>query len=125
MLVRMAIPASSRPALELCLGLLVAVDRVYLRTHSVTPLYRSGIRYRREVSGSEVWQSTPVLYASGYGDCEDLAAHRAAELIESGEDVGARAVLRCVRPGLWHAAVRRGSGLIEDPSAKLGMRGDG
>jgi hypothetical protein len=124
-IVTIAIPAQSAEALQVCLASLVLLDRVYLRTHRVTPLYRSGVRYRREVSGSEVWQTTPILYAEGVGDCEDLAAHRAAELIESGEDSGAKALIKQVRPGLWHAVVQRGNGKVEDPSKRLGMLGDG
>lgn len=120
------VPARSEQAINAALAALVVLNRIYLRTHRDTPrLYESGVRYRREVAGAEQWLTLPLLLQVGAGDCEDLAAARAAELIESGEDPGAAAVVRRVRAGLWHAVVRRGTGEIEDPSKALGMNGAG
>jgi len=59
-------------------------------------------------------------YARGGGDCEDLAAWRAAELRIAGEP--ARVVVVRSAPGVLHAVVRRANGRIEDPSRRLGMR---
>ena len=103
---------------------LTAIDRRYLAEHPGTPeLYRSGVRYRAEPAGQEKWLSTPWVLQAGAGDCEDLACWRAAELQRAGE--AARPIVRSRRVGdnamLYHVLVRRASGAIEDPSARLGM----
>jgi hypothetical protein len=81
-------------------------------------------RYQREAPGREVWQHAASVAKSGRGDCEDLAAYRAAELrVRDGE----AAVVDVVRTGArtLHAVVRRGDGSIEDVAKKLGMKGRG
>lgn len=84
-------------------------------------LYESGIVYRREPKGREWWETASDLLgvtAHRTGDCEDLAAYRAAELrVFEGE-------MACVRVvetdrGTFHAVVERESGEIEDPSRIL------
>lgn len=102
---------------------LTAQNVAWLREHpSAPPLYESGVRYRREPRGVEEWRTLPELLASGYGDCEDLATARAAELNVTGEDPDAFAFARPTRKrGLWHIVVARGDGTIEDPSRVLGM----
>ncbi len=84
------------------------------------PLYRSGVRYQREV-GTERWLTPSQVMAMGRGDCEDLAAWRAAELRVHGEDPDARARVIRSGPRTWHAVVERGDGRLEDPSRELGM----
>lgn len=93
-----------------------------LRARRFPPLYKSGVRYVGEPLGQENWQVPSVTLQLRGGDCEDLAAWRAAELVVSGVDVHARAVVKCVRPGLMHCVVLRGNGVVEDPSARLGMK---
>lgn len=83
-------------------------------------LYRSGVRYRREPR--EVWKHWVDTLADGWGDCEDLAAWRAAELRASGVDPKASVTTYKSAPRTWHAVVVRGDGQIEDPSRKLGMK---
>jgi hypothetical protein len=105
---------------------LVMVDQLYLRLHPQTPsLYQSGVRYQEEPDdGIEEFASIPAMYARGWGDCDDLAPARVAELRMRGEKASIRVQWRS-RPGgrkLYHVLVRRGDGSIEDPSAKLGMR---
>jgi len=101
---------------------LTAFNAEWLRAHPSAPtLYESGVRYQREPRGNERWQVLPDLLRTKRGDCEDLAAARAAELQVSGEDPDAVAVARAVRPGLWHIVVARGDGTTEDPSKVLGM----
>ncbi len=87
-------------------------------------IYRTGIRYRREEPGEERWQTARALLLSKRGDCEDLVAYFVAWLWANGER-RARPLVRDIRPGLKHALVVRGNGRIEDPSARLGMRGAG
>jgi len=86
-------------------------------------LYESGARYERE-HGTENWLLPSQVIAAGRGDCEDLAAFRAAELRVTGEDPEARAHVIRSGPRTWHAVVGRGDGSTEDPSRRLGMNGD-
>lgn len=97
------------------------------RTGKFPPaLYDAGIRYQRE-DGTENWQDVYRNFELKYGDCEDLAAHRVAEL---------RAVYgRAAKPfvtyrrgpdGAFHyhalCTVKGPDGWrAEDPSRKLGM----
>lgn len=115
----MNIPAS-KPFLTAALEGLTALDAVYLERHDAPLLYESGVRYQREPAGNEQWLTVPQVEAVGWGDCEDLAAWRAAELrVHLGEP--ARAI--AIRTGAkkFHAVVRRADGSIEDPSRELGM----
>ncbi len=105
-------------------------------------LYKSGIYYREEKPGYEDWPDVPTLLRQGWGDCEDLAAYRAAELRVMG--IQAQAVIKwkwiprdrmveagyptnsLPRDGIWlvHCLVQYPDGSIEDPSKKLGMKGE-
>lgn len=84
-------------------------------------LYESGIRYRRELPGHEWWESiTDVvgIHGIGEGDCEDLAAIRAAELrYYDGE--AARVRIGKTARGSFHAIVEHEDGTLEDPSRIL------
>lgn len=91
------------------------------RGRTVPRLYASGVRYRREAPGAESWDTWDRVLARGWGDCEDLASWRAAELRVTGGDPGARPVVIRTGPGMLHAVVRRSSGALEDPSRRLGM----
>lgn len=99
------------------------IDRYQLRMGYVPPLYESGVVYRRErqhtLPGLERVQSAEETYLIGYGDCDDLAPWRCAELQNRGLDARAR-VIRS--PGIcYHVVVELPSGRVEDPSARLGM----
>jgi hypothetical protein len=73
------------------------------------------------------WRYPHDVITSGWGDCQDLSAYRAAELRVSGEDPMAR--VRVYPTGMgpdgsitkFHAVVERGNGAVEDPSVILGM----
>jgi hypothetical protein len=101
-------------------GLQAAALRILTR-ESLPHLYQSGVRYRRERPMQEHWKLPDQTYRDGFGDCEDLASWRAAELQKAGED--ANIVLVRAKPKLWHVAVQREDGSLEDPSKRLGMRG--
>lgn len=64
---------------------LASVNLVWRKAYPNTPsVYtRGAVRYERE-EGTEEWLTTPVLFARGIGDCEDLAMERVAELREKG-----------------------------------------
>lgn len=88
---------------------------------SLPPLYESGIVYRREPRGQEWWESAEdvaSLATKRSGDCEDLAAFRAAEL-RYWEGEMARVVILRTSRGSFHAVVEREDGTIEDPSRIL------
>lgn len=98
-------------------------NTIWLRYYPRTPkLYDTHVIYKEETN-SEVWQDIPTTLKRGYGDCEDLACWRIAELRVSGVDAmpyvtwredGARTI--------YHALVRLPNNRIEDPSRALGMR---
>ena len=106
------------------LDALVVVNRLYLRSHHVPPLYKSGVRYLQEPADGkpEEFAAIPVVLARGWGDCDDLAPYRVAELQEAGEKARIRITWRRVgKRRTYHVLVRRADGRIEDPSRLLGM----
>lgn len=113
------VPAN-RVAMMALLEGLTALNYVFLSRFDVPPLYKSGVRYRREQPGREQWLTIPEVLDEGFGDCEDLAAWRAAEIRLK----GLPAFVRVVRSGRrsFHAIVQRPDGTIEDPSKVLGMK---
>ena len=101
------------------------VNQLFLKTHRVPPLYESGVRYQNEPRSfpCEEFASIPAVMARGWGDCDDLAPWRVAELREQGERAKIRIQWKRQPSGtkLFHVVVRRGDGSIEDPSRILGM----
>lgn len=84
-------------------------------------MYDSGIVYRREPKGREWWETAADVVdvaSDRSGDCEDLAAMRAAEC-RVYEDDFARVIIRRTRRGTFHALVEHEDGTIEDPSRIL------
>lgn len=103
----------------------VWVDLIYLRLHNVPALYQSGVRYQEEPAGQvESFDTIPAIIARGWGDCDDLAPWRVAELRLHGEKAKIRIQWKWnarMRTKMFHIVVRREDGTIEDPSAILGM----
>jgi hypothetical protein len=88
------------------------------------PLYGGSIRYKREPIRRENWQGAQETAELGYGDCEDLAAYRVAELRAKG--IKAFPVVSQVSPTLRHVTIRyldpkTNQWVPEDPSKRLGM----
>lgn len=114
----------SRRALTWLMFGLSEVNREFLEAYPATPsLYTSGVLYRLETN-SEIWQDIPATLARGFGDCEDLACWRIAELQAQG--INAMPYVTWRKSGgrtIYHALVRHPDGLIEDPSRALGMHG--
>lgn len=114
----------SRKAMLFMLDALVRHNLLWLGTYNAPGLYDSGVIYRPE-RGTEAWQDIPSILQKGYGDCEDLASYRCAELQFMG--IAARPYIkwRDTEDGAggttYHAVVHLPSGLVEDPSAALGM----
>jgi len=118
---------------------------LYLSLNPNTPLlYASGVRYKNEPNftfngaPAEEFASIPIVLARKWGDCDDLAPWRCAELIHrEGEHAKIRVQWRARRNAngtrgrkYFHIVVRRAKkdrfcndDLIEDPSALLGMHG--
>lgn len=120
----------SEAVLYALLRALTLANESWLRAHPRAPfLYKSGVRYQRESVGPEHWKDIPTVLTDGYGDCEDLASFRTAELrVRMG--LPANIVLRYRSKivsgqifSLYHVLVRHPNGRIEDPSKKLGMKG--
>ena len=122
--------ALSRVDLLFLLNRLVDLDKHLYKTRRLPPLYQSGVRYRREwedvtsPAPREEFLAVDALYAVGFGDCEDLASARCAELLLQKKD----AHIRLTRVNqIYHVTVRireRGRSFIEDPSKLLGMQGE-
>lgn len=112
---------SNEAAINAALEGLVGLNVVILRQGRgrIPSVYKAGVRWKRDVG--ETWDTVDKVLERGYGDCEDLAAWRAAELRLQG--VKARAIVRPSRTQgvAWHAVVLLPSGQVEDPSRKLGM----
>lgn len=123
-------------AIKPLLDALVRIDQLYLRTHRCPPLYRAGVRYAEEPPNEaklghvgktervEEFAAIPAIIERGWGDCDDLAPWRVAELREAGEAAKIRIQWKRSANGqkMYHIVVRRADGSIEDPSARLGMR---
>jgi len=90
-------------------------------TGHAPPWRAARVRYRREgPRTTEDWARAARVAARGWGDCEDLAAYRAADLIVSGVPAAVRAYL--ARDGRTiHVVVELADGTILDPSRARGM----
>jgi hypothetical protein len=110
-------------------GALEAVTRLdeQLIKAGATPtdqqLIARGAKWKPEPPGEEHFDHGGVIAARGHGDCDDWAPLRAARLRVTGEDPGARAVVRKSGPKRWHATVIRSDGSEDDPSLDAGMPG--
>jgi hypothetical protein len=111
----------SRAALLHLLEALVRINEMYLaRNAKTTPtLYESTVVYQREPN-TEIWKDIPTIMEAGWGDCEDLASWRVAELRYAG--IAARPYIKW-RKKQHHALVLLPDGRVEDPSLALGMNG--
>ncbi len=103
--------------------------RFALNGNPLPKLYESGVYYQEEPPGEEEWLDIPSLYKQGWGDCEDVACARAAELRYDGI-----AAVPCIKHRqmikngrqitMVHVMVLLPDGTIEDPSKILGMGGE-
>ena len=99
------------------------------RVPSFDDALKLGVRWKPEPVGQpESFDHAAVVMAgprwgekTPVGDCDDLAPYAAASMRASGEDPGAKAVVRRSGPGLWHAYVKRSDGSTRDPSEEAGM----
>lgn len=97
---------------------MVDLARIEHRAGEPLELYKTTVVYHPEAPGRERWKIPTQVMKSGWGDCEDLAAWRAAELRRAGEPE-AQVVVKRTGKRRWHAVVRRADGRIEDPTRML------
>lgn len=128
MRIQIAVPEAhvTKPVLD---GALEAVTRLneQLIESGATPtdeqLIAQGAKWKPEPPGQEHFDHGAIVAQRGHGDCDDWAPLRAARLRVTGEDPGARAVVRKSGPKRWHATVIRSDGSEDDPSLDAGMPG--
>jgi hypothetical protein len=126
MRVNVAIPESqvSAPVLNAALESVTRLNEAMLADHEVptfTEGLKSGVRWKPEPPGAEHFDHAGVVLGRKWGDCDDLAPWQAASLRHTGEDPGARAVVKRSGPKRWHAVVKLSDGTIDDPSRAAGM----
>lgn len=121
--IRIVVPRADPRMIAACLAALQTLNTLWLQCNPRTPaLVESGVRYRRETPWErEEFLSIPAVLDRGYGDCDDLACWRAAELRAHRVDPYARVELVPISPRVLHVLVRRSDGTLEDPSRALGM----
>lgn len=125
MRINVAVPEEnvSAPILNAMLEGTTRVNQALLKQGAV-PTFRDavdGIRWKPEPPGQEHFDHAGIVLERGWGDCDDLAPHHAASLRHTGEDPGAKAVVKKSGPSRWHAVVQRSDGSIDDPSREAGM----
>lgn len=122
-------------AIKIVLEANTLVNQMYLRTHRVPELYKSGVRYQEEplnlakvgagpVVRIEEFALIPAVLERGWGDCDDLSPWLCAQLREQGEKANIRVVWRehpTTHRIVYHIVVRRQNGSVEDPNHRLGM----
>ena len=100
-------------------------NQALLAQYKYPRLYEARVRYLRE-EGTEEWLDIPHVIQAGWGDCEDLACWRVAELRRDGYAASPFVKFRYVGGAFryhvlveyWDAAKKR---FEEDPSRRLGM----
>lgn len=116
----------SHKALQTLLMALMYIDMLEIQDDPTTPLlFKSGVKYMEEPPGREDWQDVRTTLAMQWGDCEDLACWRAAELrVRYGIEAKPCFTWKLRENGgyLYHIQVLLPDGRIEDPSRTLGMR---
>lgn len=86
-------------------------------------LIEQGAVWRPEPPGDERFDHGVLIAQRGEGDCDDWAPLHAGGLRASGEDPGAKAIVKKSGEKRWHAVVQRSDGSIDDPSLWAGMPG--
>lgn len=130
MRVVVAIPEAhvTKPVLDGALEAVTRLDEQLIRSgESPTSrqLIAAGAKWEPEPPGDEHFDHGAMIQRRGFGDCDDWAPLHAATLRATGEDPGAKAIVRKSGNKRWHAIVQRSDGRIEDPSLAAGMPGRG
>ena len=118
----------SKPVLDGALEAVTRLNEQMLRngeTPTASSLIKQGAKWKPEPPGDERFDHGALIAKRGFGDCDDWAPLRAAELRVSGKDPEAKAIVYRSGGKRWHAVVERGDGSIDDPSLAAGMPGPG
>jgi hypothetical protein len=115
----------SEKSLLLFLEGLTRHNQALLSQYKYPRLYQARVRYLHE-EGTEEWLDIPHIVRAGWGDCEDLACWRAAELRRDGYAASPFVRFRYVGGSFryhvlveyWDSSHTR---FEEDPSLRLGM----
>lgn len=128
MRIQIAVPEAhvTKSVLDGALEAVTRLDEQLLKA-GATPtdleLIARGAKWKPEPPGEEHFDHGGVIASRGHGDCDDWAPLRAARLRVTGEDPGAKAVVRKSGEKRWHATVIRSDGSEDDPSLDAGMPG--
>jgi hypothetical protein len=130
MRINVAIPEAhvKKPVLDAALEAVTRLNEDLIATGkspTSRQLIAQGARWEPEKPGDEHFDHGALISARGHGDCDDWAPLHAATLRVTGEDPGAKAIVRKSGPKRWHAIVQRSNGTIDDPSLAAGMPGPG
>ena len=130
MRINVAIPEAhvKKPVLDAALEAVTRLNEDLIATGkspTSRQLIAQGARWEPEKPGDEHFDHGGLISARGHGDCDDWAPLHAATLRVTGEDPGAKAIVRKSGPKRWHAIVQRSNGTIDDPSLAAGMPGPG
>lgn len=116
----------SRAILRVLLEGLVQIDCIELSAYgyAIPPIYSSGTVYQRDARTDvdDDWQDAITTAVHKYGDCEDLAAWRCAEIrVREGIYAWLDFTWEYMPDGSKriHIFVVRADGIIEDPSLVL------
>jgi hypothetical protein len=117
----------SQKVLLILMDALANVNMTWLKTYPDTPaLYNAPVKYHFDPDEPDPWQDISSTLKKGWGDCEDLACWRIAELRAKG--IEAHPYIRWRRNAegkyTYHALVLWPDGRVEDPSVAMGMRGE-
>lgn len=115
-------PEKAAEAIAAFIDSLAILNQAYLELNNVNVprIYMSRVRYAE----IESWRDIPTLLREGSGDCKSLVAWRLAEIRAYTEEEPAIHIVHQA----WqdedrlHILIKRGDGMFEDPSIKLGMR---
>ena len=128
-MVRPTLHVATRDAANLLDGV-VSVNLGQMRRARIDPnalpilrgIQTGTVRYRR-LDPQETWKTWDQLLQSRRGDCEDLSAAVAAELLYAG--IPARTYVYQSGPKLYHVVVWTRRWGVLDPSRAAGMGGNG
>lgn len=131
MRIRIAVPDEhvSADVIDPVLEAVTRVDQHLIesgQSPTATELVRKGAIWRPENPGDEHFDHGSTIASRGWGDCDDWAPLRAAELRATGEDPDAFARVVPSGPNTFHAIVNsKGRDLLgpEDVSVQAGMKG--
>ena len=105
MRIKVAVPEAhvSRPILDAALEATTRVNEAMIHAGEL-PLFdqvRNSIRWKPEPPGQEHFDHGGIVTGRGWGDCDDMAPFAAASMRATGEDPGAKAIVKRSGPNRW------------------------